>query len=181
MSHKKIDPVIQDIIDLTGQDPALCYQCGKCSAGCPVRDFTETPPNRVVRYVQLGFYDKAFESPSIWLCAGCLTCSSRCPQEFELARFMDALREIAVKKGKKISEKKVEKFHKAFLKQIENNGRSFELGLLIDYKLKTMDLFQDMDVAPATLLRGKLGFFPHQIKGKDKIKRMFNKAQGEDK
>jgi heterodisulfide reductase subunit C2 len=170
----------QKLISITSQDPAQCYQCGKCSAGCPVRDFTEAPPNRVVRYVQLGEYDKAMSSPTVWLCAGCQTCTSRCPQEFDLAKFMDAVREIAMVSGVASADFKAEEFHKSFLKQIENFGRAYEIGLLIDYKLKSKDLFQDVDLAPSTFLKGKLGLLPHKVKAKNQMKKIF-KESGEVK
>jgi heterodisulfide reductase subunit C len=168
------------LIAITSQDPALCYQCGKCSAGCPVREFAEAAPNRVVRYVQIGRHDLAMSSPTIWLCAGCQTCTSRCPQGFDLAKFMDAVKEIAIASGVVPGDKKEEEFHSAFLKQIENFGRAYEIGMLIDYKLKSKDFFQDMDLAPKTLLKGKLGMLPHIVKGKKQIKKIF-KLNGEAK
>jgi heterodisulfide reductase subunit C2 len=78
----------------------------------------EIPPNRVVRYLQLGLYDLALNSASIWLCAGCQTCSSRCPKNFEIAKLMDALRQISIELGVKPKDEKVLKFHKAFLRKI---------------------------------------------------------------
>ena len=164
------------LVAITSQDPALCYQCGKCSAGCPVREFAESPPNRIVRYVQLGEFEMAMSSPTIWLCAGCQTCTSRCPQEFDLAKFMDAVRELAIAYGAVSGDKKSEDFHKAFLNQIKNFGRAYEIGMLIDYKLKSKDFMQDMDLAPKTLLKGKLGMLPHIVKGQKGIKKMFKKT-----
>ena len=168
------------LVAITSQDPAQCYQCGKCSAGCPVRDFEEAPPNRVVRYVQLGLYEKAMTSPTIWLCAGCQTCTSRCPQQFDLAKFMDAVRELAIAYGVASADKKTQEFHEAFLNQIENFGRAYELGLLIDYKLKSKDFFQDVNLAPSTFSKGKLNLLPHMVKNKKQIKKIF-KESGEVK
>jgi heterodisulfide reductase subunit C len=163
---------LQEIIH---ENPDICYQCGKCSAGCPLRIYMKEPPNLIIRYVQLGLYDLALNSSTIWLCAGCQTCSTRCPKNFDLAKFMDGLREIALVNNIPVKEKKILKFHKAFLKQIKKYGRSYELGLVMDYKLKTGDFMSDVDSAPSLVLNGKLSFLPHKVKGKDKIKNIFNK------
>jgi heterodisulfide reductase subunit C2 len=170
LSHK--------IFEASALNSSQCYQCGKCSAGCPVRSFMIDAPNQVVRYIQLGFDDKALNSSTIWLCASCLTCSTRCPKNFNLAKFMDSVREIALNNGIKPSEKDTLEFHKAFLNQIENHGRAYELGLVRDYKLKTMNLMQDVDVAPEMLLKGKLNILPHNVKDKKAVKKIFAKSSG---
>ncbi|MCE1189682.1 MAG: 4Fe-4S dicluster domain-containing protein [Ignavibacteria bacterium] len=173
MHHTHKPPFIEELTAITGQDPSQCYQCGKCSAGCPVREFTDEAPNRVVRYVQLGFYEKALTSKTLWLCAGCQTCSSRCPKDFHLAHFMDAMRELALKKGMVEDEKNTVEFHKAFLKQIESYGRTHEVGMVRDYKLHTMDLMKDVDLAPTMFLKGKLSILPHKVKDTKTIKKIF--------
>jgi len=181
MNQTHTDSLIEEIIEITSQNPLLCYQCGKCSAGCPIRAFMEMPPNRVVRFVQLGLFDKALKSPTIWLCAGCQTCFTRCPQKFDLVKFMDALKEIAIREGIKPPEKKISAFHKAFLKQIKKYGRAYELGLVRDYKLSTFDFFQDMDVAPKMFLKGKINICPHKIKNKEAIRKIFEKSKSKGK
>ncbi len=178
MEHaEKHSSTLADKIEkLTSQSPMLCYQCGKCSAGCPVRNYMDESPNQVVRLVQLGFDDEALKSSTIWLCAGCLTCSSRCPQNFELAKFMDAMRQIAFEEDVVIEEKDTVKFHEAFLNQIKKYGRAFEFGLVLEYKLKSLNLMQDVDVAPEMFLKGKIGLFPHKIKDRDGIKKIFDET-----
>lgn len=175
MHHTHADPFITDLTAITGQDPSQCYQCGKCSAGCPVREFAEDAPNRVVRYVQLGMYDRALSSKTIWMCAGCQMCSSRCPKEFDIAKFMDAMREMALSQGIEDPDKKSVAFHKSFLNQIRNHGRSWEMGLIRDYKLKTFELMKDVELAPGMLSRRKLAIFPPNIKDKDSVKKVFKK------
>ncbi|HAY32849.1 MAG TPA: 4Fe-4S dicluster domain-containing protein [Ignavibacteria bacterium] len=172
--------VEDEITERTFQDVSLCYQCGKCSAGCPVRYYMDIAPNKVVRLIQLGYYEEALNSDTPWLCAGCLACSVRCPKEFDLARFMDAVREIALEKGVEIKQVNILKFHNAFLDQIKNHGRSYEAGLVADYKMKTLDLFQDVDSAPGMFLKGKLILLPHNIKNRKEIKRIFKKTSGKN-
>src|SRR5664279_639854 len=117
MSHApdKVLTLADKIESITSQSTLQCYQCGKCSAGCPVRDYMDDSPNQVVRLVQLGFDERAIQSSTIWLCAGCLTCSSRCPQNFDLAKFMDAMREISLQEKIAVNESDTVEFHKAFL------------------------------------------------------------------
>jgi heterodisulfide reductase subunit C len=90
---------------------------------------------------------------------------------------MDAVREVALRMGIKVKEKNQLKFHNAFLKQIRNNGRSYELGLVRDYKLSSGDLLSDVDSAPGMFLKGKIGVFPHKIKDKENLKRIFEKTK----
>jgi len=175
--HSHPHTFADEVAGITGQDPALCYQCGKCSAGCPVRAYTDEAPNRVVRFVQLGFDDQALNTRTIWLCAGCQTCTTRCPQEFDLAGFMDAMRELALKRGVTPPEADIKAFHDAFLAQIERHGRSFEFGLVRDYKLKTWHLMQDVENAPTMFLKGKIGVFPHSVEQPSVMKRIFKRAE----
>jgi heterodisulfide reductase subunit C len=172
--HRK--NIADEISDKTFQDVSLCYQCGKCSAGCPVRYYMDIAPNKVVRLIQLGYYDEALKSETPWLCAGCLTCSTRCPKEFDLAKFMDAVREIAIEKGVEVKQKNILKFHNAFLDQIKKHGRSYEVGLVAEYKMKTLDLLQDVDSAPDLYFKGKLGIIPHNIEDRKAMKSIFKKT-----
>lgn len=178
MHHHNSDSLAERIAARTGQHPALCYQCGKCSAGCPVRAFAHDPPNRVVRFAQLGFEDHVLHSETPWLCAGCLTCSARCPQRFDLAAFMDAVRELARAESTSLPAPAIRKFHSAFLNQIRRHGRAYELGLVAEYKLATGRLLQDVTVAPGMFLRRKLGLTPHRISGRVALRRLFHRSEG---
>ena len=172
-----VETLTDKIEKLTSQSSFQCYQCGKCSAGCPVRDYMEDSPNQVIRYVQLGFDNEALHSSTQWLCASCLTCSSRCPQNFDIAKFMDALREIALEEGVEIKEKDTVKFHKAFLNQIKKNGKAFEFGMVREYKLKSLNLFQDVELFPEMLISGKLKLLPHKVKDIKNVKKVFDEIK----
>jgi heterodisulfide reductase subunit C2 len=169
----KSDDIIEEVIGITSQNPNLCYQCGKCSAGCPLRSYMDISPNQVIRLFQLEQYDKALKSKTIWLCAGCMTCTSRCPKNFDTAKFMDALREISLRKGIEPTDKDAYKFHQTFIKQVKKFGRSFELGLIMEYKIKSGNYFQDVMLGPKMFFNGKINLFPHQIINKPQIEKIF--------
>lgn len=82
--------------DLSGQKLASCYQCGKCSAGCPVVEEMDIVPSEIIRLLQLGQLEGVLESKTIWLCASCLQCASRCPRGVEFSSICDALRAIVL-------------------------------------------------------------------------------------
>lgn len=151
----------------SGVRVARCYQCGKCSAGCPVADEMDLPPSRLVRLLQTGqrrHEDAALASRAIWLCVGCETCVSRCPNEVDLPRAIDQLRGEAVARGVAHPEARdILAFHRAFLATIAAHGRLYELGLIARYKLATRHLLQDVDVAPAMFAKGKIGLRPHRL------------------
>lgn len=88
--------LVRRIEEISGQDLLACYQCGACSAGCPVAFAMDMLPSQVIRLVQLGLVEEALDSETIWFCAACQTCYARCPKGVDLSRIMEALREIAL-------------------------------------------------------------------------------------
>lgn len=150
-----------------------CFQCGKCSAGCPLVETMDPSPHRLIRLLQLGETAQILASGSIWLCLGCGTCVTRCPNEVDLPAVMDRLRARALQQGIAVAEPAVEKFHEAFLASVRRHGRSFELGLIARFKRRTGQFTQDMDLGIKMLRRGKLKFLPDRIKGRAEVKALF--------
>lgn len=164
----------------TGESVFNCYQCGKCSAGCPLAEEMDYAPNQVLRLLQLGMpalEEEALKAQSIWLCLACETCATRCPQEVSIPRIMDYLREEALRRGvANPKAKDILAFHRSFLGSIRSNGRLHEVGLIAAYKFRTWHFFQDVTVAPKLLMRGKLKLMPHKIQGRDVIAAMFDRC-----
>ena len=100
ISKRKIkDPFVGKVEELSGQNLLACYQCGKCSAGCPAIAEMDILPNQIIRYAQLGFKDELMRSKSIWVCASCFTCNSRCPKGINIAEVIEAIRQILLRKS----------------------------------------------------------------------------------
>ena len=79
----------QQIQEELGENVYLCYQCVKCTSGCPVGQFFDWQPNQIMRMTQLGQEEDILNSETPWLCASCQTCSTRCPQGLDTALIMD--------------------------------------------------------------------------------------------
>jgi heterodisulfide reductase subunit C2 len=95
---------VTQVETISGESLLACNQCGKCSAGCPVAFSMDLLPSQVIRLAQLGIED-VLDSQTIWTCAACLTCVSRCPKGIDLPRVMEAMRVIKMQKsGSQLSE-----------------------------------------------------------------------------
>jgi len=160
-----------------GQKVSHCYQCGKCSAGCPIAFKMDYLPNQIIRMVQLGMEEQVLTSRTIWLCASCMTCSARCPCEIDLAEIMDYLRRQAYKKHILPKEEtEIPLFNKIFLGNIESFGRLYEMGLIGMFNLLSGEFFKDIFLAPKMFLKQKIGIFPHKIKNIKEVKEIFKKS-----
>lgn len=157
----QISPMLaQRIQESLDQNVYLCYQCVKCSSGCPLAEFFDWQPNQVMRALQLGQEDIALEAQTPWLCASCQTCTTRCPQGLDIAAIMDFLTREALAQGKKpaVSEAKI--FTEAFMREVRLWGRAYELGLMAEVKLRTRNITGDLDLGARMLQKNKFAFFP---------------------
>ena len=136
------EPIIEDhsflseIIAASGVNLQACYQCQKCSAGCPVVDAMDLLPNQVLRHIQYGHRERVLGSKTIWICASCYTCSVRCPNDIDIAKIMDTLRHLAIRSGSKPGEKDIPLFHSLFLEEIKSKGRIHELSLILQIQIE---------------------------------------------
>lgn len=162
---------------ITGVNTRECYQCGKCTAGCPVAERMDLPPSVIMRMIQSGdtaTEEEILRSLSIWLCLTCETCYSRCPMELDIPKVIDYLREKSFAEGKVNPEAhNIVAFHKAFLNDIERNGRLNEIGLMLDYKIHSGSFFQDVTLAPEMFSKGKLHLLAERIKDRKGLARLF--------
>lgn len=168
------------VLKYTDESVAMCYQCGKCSAGCPLADEMDFAPNLILRMLQLDIpelEEKILGSMAIWLCLSCETCVTRCPKEVDFPLIMDYLRAESIRQNKvNPKAKDIISFHRTFLNSVRSSGRLHEVGLIAGYKLRSGHYFQDVDVAPKMFMNGLLNIFPHKIQNTEAIRRIFEKT-----
>lgn len=163
------------IVDhLARQRVSLCWHCWTCSGGCPFADHMDLLPNQVIRLVQLNQREEVLRCRTIWLCVGCHTCSTECPNGIDIAAIMDALRQLAIHDGLTQTEPNIFRFHKYVYDSIQKHGRLNKLEALTRFKLGSGQLFSDLEAGLKMLTRGKLDVLPRRISDRAALRSIFH-------
>jgi heterodisulfide reductase subunit C len=81
-------------------DLSKCFQCGVCTASCPVREVESSfSPRKIMKLAKMGLRKQVYASDTIWLCSMCFMCQERCPQDVRPPEVMTVLRNMAAKDG----------------------------------------------------------------------------------
>lgn len=91
--------LLQRVEEISGENIFACYQCGTCSSGCPFTESMDILPDKLMRRLMFGLED-VLESKTIWVCASCFMCAERCPRDIDIARVMEALRQVKLRQNR---------------------------------------------------------------------------------
>jgi heterodisulfide reductase subunit C2 len=172
---------LQEVERRSGTPVSACFQCHKCSTGCPIGPDMDLLSSQVMRLIHLGAEAEVLGSQSIWLCASCEACTTRCPMEIDIAGVMDTLRMMAVERNIALPDARGEQFNRSFLQSVRHHGRVFELGMMIAYKLRSRSFLADADKAPQMLKKGKLSLLPKRSGSAGEVRKVFHQAEEEEK
>jgi heterodisulfide reductase subunit C len=139
---------------------SLCYQCSRCSAGCPLAEEMDLLPHQVIHLLSLGLEDEVLRSNTMWMCAGCYTCATRCPNDIDITTVMDEARTKAIEKGIQCPNPDVLTFHKCFLRDLGRRGRIYELRMMAENNIRKGKPFDNADLGRKMLLKGRLKILP---------------------
>jgi len=151
-----------------------CYQCKKCSVGCPVADRVSSHPFEIIRRLQLGAGNELLQTDLVWTCLSCETCYARCPNQINFPAVIDALRSLALESGVAQPEGNPPLFNRLFLNTVKTFGRAYDLQMIALYKMMTGKILPDTDKFPTMIKKGKIALLPPSGADKRKIKRIFN-------
>jgi heterodisulfide reductase subunit C len=152
-----------------------CFQCRKCGSGCPVAFALDLFPDEVIRLVSLGRQEEVLSCRTIWVCSGCETCTSRCPNEVRIAELMDYLKERAVREKAPCPEPRVLSLQQTFLENVRKYGRVFETTLLPAYWLRSGRLWKkwkegtipaEIRLGVKMFFKGRVSLWPGKHKGR---------------
>ena len=165
-----IDPdLARQIQRQCGENVFLCYQCQKCSSGCPVAEHFDLAPNQLIRAIQLGQKAMVLQSRTLWICAMCETCAVRCPHDINITKIMDVLKIMARSEGLASPLPSAVLFNQAALRGIRVFGKMYETGLMGELTLRQMVrgsldykqfMRRDLPLALKMVKKGKLRIFP---------------------
>jgi heterodisulfide reductase subunit C len=137
-------------------------------------------PAQLIHAVRLGLDQLVLNSRTMWLCSACETCTTRCPQDVDIAKVMDAAKIIAIRRGIEPAVGSVRSFHKAALASIRHFGRIWEAGLIMSLKMRTGAYTKDMELGRQMLRKGKLKLFP-TFTGSRRAARIFSRVKKAEK
>jgi heterodisulfide reductase subunit C2 len=170
--------LIDSVQKYSGVDLTTCYQCRKCSNGCPAARHSTMTPSEIVRRLQLGAGEELLQSDFIWLCLSCETCFARCPMQINLSAVMDALRTLSISRAATSPKGNMPLFDRLFLGMVKRYGRTYDLAAIALYKLRAGNLTQDINKFPTMLKKGKMAVLPPSGADKDAVRRVFRTVEG---
>lgn len=168
--------LISQVKDIVHEDVNLCYQCEKCTSGCPVSMEMELVPAQIMHAAQLNMKEKILKANTIWLCASCETCTTRCPQGIDISAVMDALRIIARREKVKAKIPLVPAFYNLCLLSLKFIGCIYEMGVAGFMRMRAKLVFKDLPLARAMLKKGKLRLFP-TFRNPSRVRKIIRKAK----
>ncbi len=189
MSQKILNPDYRLLEQIEAQGPfqaGACFQCRKCTTGCPVTFAMDLYPDEVIRLVILGQRETVLGCRTIWVCAACETCTTRCPNDVKIAELMDCLKEMAVQEGVPSPQPQILTLHETFLNNIKKRGRVYETTLLPAYLLKSGKLLEmwnsgtwryDLKLGRQMFSKGRLPLMPKSIKGKEEVRKILTRRK----
>lgn len=165
---------------------SACFQCRKCTNGCPATFAMDLFPDQVIRLAILGLKDEVLHSKTIWVCASCETCTTRCPNGVRIAEVMDFFKEMAVRRGIAVPERQIVSLHQTFLDNFRNTGRVFEGGLMGAYMLrsgkmgsmlKTGAWKDQLQLGWQMFKKNRMPLFPTSIEGKAEVAAILRRSK----
>ena len=171
---------------LAGEAPlSACFQCKKCSGGCPLTFAMDLLPDQVIRLALLGQAEQVLSCRTIWVCSSCQTCTTRCPNNIDIAGAMDWLKEEALRQGISVPQPEVAAFYRAFLDTVlAGGGRLSEARMLtrffllkIRHGLDAREMAANARLGWKLMKRGRLPLTgPPALKGRGEIRAIFQRS-----
>jgi heterodisulfide reductase subunit C/quinone-modifying oxidoreductase subunit QmoC len=155
-----------------------CIQCGTCSGSCPVSWAMEETPRQVFAMIRAGMREQVLDTLTIWTCASCYQCASRCPQQIKITDIMYMLKRMAIREKRQRS-KHARALSECFVEIVNKYGRNHETALMTKFVLATNPLGA-LSAAPigwSLFARGRLPLSGQRVRDIEGLRKIVRKAQ----
>ena len=154
-----------------------CIQCGTCSATCPVVEYMDQTPRRIIGMIEANLKDEVLNTNTFWYCASCYHCTVRCPSDIDIAELMYALKRYSMWNNQYQEGLIGPVFSETFVKTIVKSGRSYEPVLASSYLFTygVREILQEAQTATSLMLKGRLPVLPPRIKRLENFRRMIGR------
>ena len=155
----------------------MCIQCGTCGGSCPSGDDMDHTPRQLFAMIRADMREEVETSNTPWHCVSCYYCTVRCPQEIHITDIMYTLKNKAIAAGKYVETRDAD-FSRSFVGYVDDNGRSFELGLATRMYLRynPLNIVKTAAMGLGMLTRDRLDFTPQKIDNLDQLQAVLNRA-----
>lgn len=162
-----------------GDKIKACIQCGTCTGSCPLSYLMDITPRELMALFRAGDLDTIIKSRTIWVCASCYSCQTRCPASIKITDIIYTFKRMAM--NRKVYSKKfpVHSLSDSFIKSIKAFGKLNEPRLMFYYFLKTgfWKSFSFLPLGFKMAKRGRLEIKTAKIKDINGLKKIIKKAQ----
>ena len=169
------DEVLHELLTKADVRQYDCYQCGKCSGGCPMANAMDLKPRGVMRCAQIGSLNRILHSNTIWLCSGCYACVERCPHDVNVPALIEEARYEAMRRG--ICRRDNDVLNKTFVANVGAFGRNHEMILAGMYNVFAFKPTQDVASVPHMLQKGLISPLPNPISGASEVEELIERAK----
>ena len=161
-----------------GERIKRCIQCGTCTGSCPVSYAMDISPRELIADFRAGEMERIMKSRTIWICASCYACTTRCPSGIRITDTIYALKRTAMEKHLVSTAPQVQILANLFIDNLMKYGRLHEGTLIRRYYTKT-GIHKFLGLIPLGRKMWKtkrLAMFPKKIKAHESLSRIVRKA-----
>jgi quinone-modifying oxidoreductase subunit QmoC len=162
-----------------GERISRCLQCGTCTGSCPVSYAMDISPRMVIALFRAGQIEEILRSRTIWICASCYMCTTRCPQAIKVTDLLYVLKRTAMEAKLYPDRFPVYLLSRSFVRIVNRYGRNHEMLLLLLYYLRRnpLELLRLFPLGVSLFRKGRISLFPSKIKGVETIRQILRAAE----
>jgi heterodisulfide reductase subunit C len=133
-------------------------------------------PRKILAALRAGKLNEVFESPTVWLCASCYSCTVRCPAGIPFTEVMYELKRLGIKKGLVDRRTNGRAMAETFIEGVYKRGRSTDVELVYRYLLRShlTRAFSFVPLGWKLLRKGRISLRTHTIAGIEGLQKMLD-------